>query len=418
MPMIKLLLFLLPLSLFAQSFLISNIPIPKTYIQDLDPYECNEACMQEFLDEGMIFSFLSHADKKLENKEQNEVRVISISVLNLGSNILSDNVRIAILLPYKKIGKYASSTTNALFAYLITKNRSFELKSYKIESESKEDIHLALAKIAKDGFEYVIAPLTLEGAQNIIASNNELNIYFPTINKNDVNTTSPYLIFGGIDYQAQSDLLLKEAVSPLVIFSDKSNTGHKLAIYEEKKFTTIDDLNTSHYTQAEKKVIKYYVSRRTTNLENYLDENTKIIDGSFFINTPIVKSGMIMSQLTLYDVNATNVLSTQINYDPLILSMTQYNDRKDMIVANSITEHNNVLIEANSLLGNDIVYDWINYTTTVGIDYFFSILTNDDRRYDIPLKEKQMLYKVELIQPSLSRFIKYVSSQDSSKDFQ
>jgi len=117
-----------------------------------------------------------------------------------------------------------------------------------------------------------------------------------------------------------------------------------------------------------------------------------------------------MSQLTLYDANATNVLSTQINYDPLLLSMTQYIDRKDMIVANSITENNNVLIETNSLLGNDIVYDWINYTTTVGIDYFFNKITNEDRAYDIIVEEEQMIYDIELLQPSRSRFIEYVSS--------
>ena len=117
-----------------------------------------------------------------------------------------------------------------------------------------------------------------------------------------------------------------------------------------------------------------------------------------------------MSQLTLYDTNATNVLSTQINYDPLLLSMTQYIDRKEMIVANSITLNNNVLIETNSLLGNDIVYDWINYTTTVGIDYFFHKITNENREYEITIEEDQMIYDIELLQPSLSRFIKYVSS--------
>ena len=120
-----------------------------------------------------------------------------------------------------------------------------------------------------------------------------------------------------------------------------------------------------------------------------------------------------MSQLTLYDANATNVLSTQINYDPLLLSMTQYNDRKDMIVANSITENNNVLIETNSLLGNDIVYDWINYTTTVGVDYFFNQITNEDREYEMIVEDAQMLYDIELLQPSLSRFVKYVSSVEN-----
>ena len=148
-----------PIVIFAQSYLISNIPLPKIYIQNLDPYPCNESCLQEYLDNDMIFSFLAHANTKLENTELDEARMMNISILNLGSYTISDKLRIALLLPYKIIGRYASSTTNASFAYMISKNHSFELKSYKIESQSIEDIQKALFKIQKDNFYYVIAPL-------------------------------------------------------------------------------------------------------------------------------------------------------------------------------------------------------------------------------------------------------------------
>ncbi len=424
------LFFIFPLSLFAQSFLISNIPLPKTYVQNLEPYECSDKCMQEFIDHGMIFSFLSYAQSKLENKELDEIRMMHIPIFNLSSSIVGDKLRIALLLPYKKIGRYASTTTNAAFAYLMAKNNAFELKSYKIESESIEDIDATLSKIEEDGFDYIIAPLTQDGFDAVAALDPKTYIYFPTIHKKDTSITSPYLFYGGIDYRAQSDLLLKEAVSPLVIFYDKSPIGKKLSLYEEEKFKTEDNVSESttdeesetnetyvydeesdkEILEPEKTVVKFSIPRRTTNLERQLKENEDIKKGSFFINTPIVKSGMIMSQLTLYDVNATNILSTQINYDPLLLSMTQYIDRKHMILANSITEHDNVLIETNSLLGNDIVYDWINYTTTVGVDYFFHMATNEDREYNIEMMDNQMLYPIELLKPSLSRFKKYYST--------
>ena len=158
-----------------------------------------------------------------------------------------------------------------------------------------------------------------------------------------------------------------------------------------------------------KKVIQYFVSRKTTNLQYYLKENKKIVDGSFFINTPIIKTGMILSQLTLYDTNATNVLSTQINYNPLLLSMTQYIDREKMIVANSIVKNNAVVIETNSLLGNDIVYDWINYTTTIGVDYFYSLITGEAREYDVNVSNQQMVYDIELLHPGRTKFSKYSS---------
>ncbi len=412
---------LLPVIGFAQSFLISSIPLPKTYIQNLDPYPCSENCMQEYIDNDMIFSFLAHATTKQENEDHNELRNMSISILNLGSSIINKKLKIALLLPYKKIGKYASSTTNASFAYLITKNQTFELKSYKIESESVENIAVALDSIQNDGFTHVIAPLTSTGADAVIQIDPEISIFFPTINKQDILSTSKNLYFGGIDYKAQSDLLIQEAVSPLVIFYDKSAIGKKLALYEDNKFKyeTLEDIDTKELKQVkikDRKTIKYSISRARTNLEKHLKENEDIQLASFFINTPIVKTSMIMSQLTLYDANATNVLSTQINYDPLILSMTQYNDRKDMIIANSITEHNNVLIETNSLLSNDIEYDWINYTTTVGMDYFFHLLTNTDREYNVELVDNQMIYPIELLKPSVSKFIKHISTIEEGNE--
>lgn len=426
----KTLLLLLPIYLFSQSFLISSIPLPKVYVQDLDPYKCDETCIQELIDNQRIFSFLAHAHKKLPNAQQDKVRVMHISILNLGMHTPGEGLRIAMLLPYKKIGKYASSTTNAAFAYLITKEHPFELKSYNINSEDVEDLQLALNAIKNDGFNYVIAPLTQQGADNLASLNPDVNIYFPTINKRDTNATSAYLFYGGIDYQAQSDLLIQEASSPLVIFYDKSKLGKKLALYEEDKFKYAllpigetlnrsflpqDDNNKLMYNQQimhkvrieDNQVIRYSISRRRTNLEPYLKDNEKIYNGSFFLNTPIVKSGMIMSQLTLYDVNATNILSTQINYDPLLLSMTQYSDRKQMIIANSITLNDDILTETNALLGNDIVYDWINYTTTIGIDYFYSLITNEKRNYQIPIVNNQIKYPIELKRPSLSRFVTY-----------
>ena len=395
-------LLLLPVLILAEGYLISDVPLPKTYIQNLDPYSCDEKCLQKYIDNGFIFSFLAHANSTLDNKKQNEIRLINISILNLGADIVTQKLRIALLLPYKKIGRYASSTTNASFSYLMAKNRFFELKSYKLNSENHKDIKKVLNQIKKDDFNYVIAPLTQKGADVIADINPDINIYFPTINKQDANTISPYLYYGGIDYRAQSNLLLKEATSPLVIFYDKSTIGKKLSSYEDLAFRNLDS-----GLSEDKKVIKFSIPKRTTNLKRQLNKRKSIQNGSFFINTPIIKSGMILSQLTLYDVNTTNILSTQVNYDPLILSMTQYTDRKKMLIANSITEPNSVLIETNLLLGNDIVYDWINYTTTVGVDYFFHLLTNEKREYNIELVDNQMKYQIEIIRPSVSKFLPY-----------
>ncbi len=395
----KIFLLLLPFSIFAKSYLLSDIPLPTIYIQNLDPYPCDTFCLREYLKKNMIFSFLAYADTKLENEEQEQMRMMHVSILNLGSTIKTEEIRIAMLLPYKTIGKYTASTTNAVFAYLIAKNRAFTLKSYKIESENIEDIQTGITQLQKDGFSYVIAPLTQKGADNVLALNPALSIYFPTIHKKESTIAPLSFYYGGIDYMAQSDLLLKQAVSPLVIFYDSSPIGAQLSQYEEEHFKQ----DATRYPR----VIKFSIPTRTTNLQSQLKNNTSIHSGSFFMNTPIVKTGMIMSQLTLYSTHPKNILSTQINYDPLLLSMTQYQDRKGMIVANSITEYNSFLTETNELLNNDIAYDWINYTTTVGIDYFYNLITKEAQAYPIKMQNNQMIYNIELLRPSFSRFVKF-----------
>ena len=402
--------------LVAKSSLISPIPLPKTYIQDLDPYSCDDTCLKQELENGMIFSFLSHSSGILNDKQLNDQRLINISLFNIGSPISNGKLKIALLLPYKIIGRYAASTTTSVFAYLLAKNRTFDIKSFNIDTENQDMIASTLNKIEKEGYLYVIAPLTKEGVNAVIAINPKLDIYFPTINKKDVNSTSPYLYFGGIDYQAQLNALLEQVSSPLVVFHDDSPLSYNLSQYAKNTFLGQDSNDTQQATQEISSVQsegvdvkEYKITNHSSNLKYILKDNQDIQHGSFLMNTPVIKTGMIMSQLTLYDVNSTNILSTQINYDPLILSMTQYQDRQNMIIANSVTLNNSIISETNALLSNDIVYNWINYATTIGVDYFFHLITNSKREYPLPIVDNHVVYPIQLVQPSYARFVRYLA---------
>ena len=164
--------------------------------------------------------------------------------------------------------------------------------------------------------------------------NPDLNIYFPTINRQDIAASSTSLFFGGIDYRAQIDALVSESTTPMVIFYDKSRLGQELHDYTKDRYMNPVELNVTteepsllgnpdeemvreDMQQEPKVTYSFDIEKHTSNLEKQLKENEKIQNASFVLNTPIVKSGMIMSQLTLYDTNVTNILSTQINYDPL-----------------------------------------------------------------------------------------------------
>lgn len=416
--MIKLFFYtiLFSITLFARSSQPSNIPLPEVSVQDLDPYPCDAKCQQNYLKKGLIFSYLAHQDADTQAKMLKTERISSILATTSEQKPQdkidelakqeqkreiqmhsSTKIRIALLLPHKTIGRYALSTTNASFAYLMDRGSPFELKSYKIENQSHGEIQKALDAIQADGFKYVIAPVTQAGEKIIAQINPELFIYFPTINKKDTQTSSANFYYGAIDYRAQIDMLLEEAQPKLVIFCDESEVGRQLCAYEEVAFKQTHGSN----------VTKYVIAQKVANLDKEIKNNSRLQGSSVFLNTPVVKSGMVMSQLTLFDAKVANILSAQANYNPLLLTMTQYRDRKEMIIANSITQNNDALIETNSVLENDIVYDWINYTTTIGVDYFAWMISGDTRTYTLPVQENQMIYPVVLLKPEASRFIPY-----------
>lgn len=306
-----------------------------------------------------------------------------------------EKLKIAIIIPSQVIGRYAGSTTSSVFAYMLSKNSSFEIKTFDTQTQDKESLSRALQEVQTQGFRYAIAVVTKDGAEKLISLNPQINIFIPTINKSEISTSSSHLYFGGIDYKAQADTLLQNASSPLVIFKDASPVTVTISDYAQNKF------HGKSYT---------FSMDKSTNLRKQL-KNSRFKNGSFLTNTPVVKTGMIISQMTLYNVKEKNILSTQINYDPLLLSMTQYNDRKNMIIANSITKDNSAITDANLLLGNDITYDWINYATTVGVDYFFSRITGEAREYPLAITNNQIIYPINLVQPSFSNFVNYKSGE-------
>jgi SRSO17 transposase len=426
----KHLLFLLLglISLQAQSFLVSAVPLPKTYVLDTEAEECNNTCLYELIENEQYFSFLARAKDKIDDPALNDILLIKTALFNVERIRQYTELKIAMLLPYKVIGRYAYSTTNAAFAYYLTKNRAFELKTYHVESEESNDLEKVLAQIEEENFHYVIAPLTLKGAHNVTSLDLPMHIYFPTIHKSDMNVSSEYTYFGGINYKRQLESLMPYSYTPLTVFYDKNNLGRKLTQVTEDEYRfafdqnrtkerilfydeegdlltqeAMDEQNLSF--EANPKFYSFAIAKRTSNLQSQLDENMKIQNGSFLLNTPVVKSAMVMSQLTLYDVNASNILSTQTNYNPELLLLTQPRDREKMYIANSINFHNNVIIESNALLRNNIVYDWINYATTIGADYFYHLITSAHREYPQEMVANQIEYPISIVKPTYSRFV-------------
>ena len=320
------------------------------------------------------------------------------AVLVPESSIKVDKVKVAMILPTKVIGRYAHSTSTAAFAYFLTRDHPLSLKTFSIEDESQQAITDVLEQIKAEGFHHVIAPMTHKGAEVIVAQEDELYVFFPTIHKDDMPTSKTNIFFGAIDYKAQLDKLMPLVTSPFVIMYGTSQHGKKLLSLTQKRYKA------SVAQHKQRKPITFGVAKNRSNVRDYFENNKKLDNATFILNTPLIKSSMILSQFSSYDMKVNRVLSTQINYDPLILSMTQKKDHSTLYVTNSITIYNDALVQANILLSNDIQYNWINYATTVGADFFYYMMTDSKRLYDLPLQGSQVIYPITIVTPDNGHF--------------
>ena len=236
---------------------------------------------------------------------------------------LNDSNKIALVFPSKIVGKYGQDTINTMISYMIHNNLNFELEVFDSKTQQLEDIKKTFALINKNSFSNIIILYTVDALENLFKINNldKFYIYFPLINKKDSNYYSSKFFYGGLNYKNQIDRLLN---------IDNIN---KSIFYTNNKLS----LKLNEYIKDSNKSINY-ITRFNTNSKSFKKKfSNKILDNtSLFLNTSIIDTSIILSQLRIYDRVLNKTLSTQLNYTPLLLSLTQYLDRENLIIANSI----------------------------------------------------------------------------------
>lgn len=299
-------------------------------------------------------------------------------------------IKIGVIFSSKVIGKYAQSTYNVALATLLSRKlEHYTIKRYDMPDESLSSITGALKEAERDGINGILSPLTANGAKNIVTLETKLPVFIPTIHKRDLPAAPENFIFGGIDYEKQIEALLPYMSDSIAIFYDNSNVGSQLNMITEKLFSARKKEN--------KKVISYLVDLKGDNIISHLSKPATFNKSSIITHIPVVKSSLLAAHLTFTGVKEKNILSTQINVDPTLLTLTQYQDRKNMILANSLIEFPSTIYETNALMNNDITVDWILYATSVGTDYLISQLTHTEREYSMRLLNSQVIYPVELL---------------------
>lgn len=300
-------------------------------------------------------------------------------------------LKIAILSSPKTIGKYTQSIYNASLATLIGRNAGeYVLQRYDMNDESSESIAQALIRIRQDGMNAILAPLTSGGTRNLLAVDNALPVFIPTVHHRDFPSSSENITFGAIDYESQIEALQPYMSDSIAIFYDSSSVGQQLKSSTETIFMSRNS--------AKKKVASFPVDIKGDKIVSHLSNPSAFNKKSIIMHIPVVKSSVLAAHLTFTGVKEKNILSTQINVDPTLLTLTQYNDRKNMILANSLVEFPPSIYETNDLFSSDIAFDWVLYASTVGIDYLASILTRSPREYTMRIVNDQVIYPIELLQ--------------------
>jgi hypothetical protein len=273
-------------------------------------------------------------------------------------------------------------------ASLLHYNIPFEFKVYDSKTESLEDLEKTLQKIEADQFREIIAPLTLNGANSIAQLHNSLEIYIPTVNQKDILHKNFFHFYGGIDYEKQIEALKPLIQKELYIFDQASTVSQAITNDSIKE---VQDIPITQIT-INKRVVKYKKLFENISFEN---------NSSVIINTQPIKTSLLLSQFIYQDVNLSAVLSTQLSYNPLILSLTQAKDLEHFYIANSLVNVDQDIEESNLLMGGDIKYDWINYATTRFVHHILSkridLMHPAESLFSLPIINHQIEYPIEVL---------------------
>lgn len=288
-----------------------------------------------------------------------------------------DSFKIAIVYPSSIVKKYANDSINTVIGYLLYKKAKYSIETFDSINQDVDNLEKIYEEIAKKDFNAIISLNTIT-SMPIISTFTYLDnkkIFFPLIHKDDLNYHPENFIFGAISY--------KDQIQKLQTFSN----GKNATIYEESYIG--NKLNKIYISAVEnieiQKSIKY-----NSNKFKKIVKDPALNESTLILNTPIIKTSILLSQLRAFDIKPTLVLSTQLNYNPILVSLTQFDDRVNFILCNSIDEINSILEDNLSTLNVDVRYNWVNYSVLVGINYLYEGKENSE--VITKIEDNQVLY--------------------------
>lgn len=372
-----------------------NVDPPEENYPNLSTRTCDENCLFKLLEAKLYLSFLSEFVESNNELLSRIYEKLSSSITDFDQTVVSSDqkkiqadtsspTQLAIIIPEKTLKSYSNVIINSSFAYLVRQKAKVKVKVFLIGTEEGEKLQEVLKQIEAQGYEYAIAGLTSKGASMLSHYRGNLKIFIPTLNKSAVSVENENVYFGGIDYNAQIAKLLEHSNSNIAVFSDGSDLA--------------SNLNSKILKQREQARV-YRIEGEKLDFQRLFRSYGGLRGASIFLNTPLIKTAFVSSQLRVHNIYPFILLSTQINYNPTFLSLTQANDRKNFLIANSIDKNDENLNYLNEIFNQSLDYNWIAYTTSVGIDYFYTkfLNTQSDKIFKEELQNSQFTYRVRLM---------------------
>lgn len=289
---------------------------------------------------------------------QADEETVAQQSININIDETRANVKLAFVYPSTLVSKYAKSSLSTISGYLSYKQANYNLIVVDSKNENYENINNAFSKLKEEGVTKVIAlftPNALNNLNKIVTD--DFKVYLPLIEKKDSLENNDNLIFGSISYDDQ--------LKKLSYYSNGKNS----TFYQETYLGT--KLKNSYDFVIGNSNLRKEISNDEKNFKNIVNDS-RLRNSSLFLNTDLVKSSLILSQMTVYEINPNTILATQILFDPMLMVLTQERDRQNLIIANSIGDVDSKLKDEIATVGGNITFEWVDYSTLVGTNYLFS----------------------------------------------
>jgi hypothetical protein len=344
---------------------------------------------------------------KVVNKIEPIVEDLNTSIIE--EEFIEKNTDIALIYSSSSIKNYALEASNVVMLnYLNNNTHKYKLYVYDMDKEDNESIHNAFNYLNENNVSNALFYLRPDNTHKIFDYENldDFNVYLPLAKKESYDNNNTLivhnnLVYGGIDYVKQFDLLKTYSQSDIVEIYDASSIGMKLH----------NDLMLSHQKdilkngESAKKIKSIMIKSKNEDYKEFLTRNNHLENKSVILNTSIVRSSIIMSQITANDVNVTELLSTQVNYSESIFKLTQEKDTEKLVIVNSISKLQPQTEDLNLLFNNNILYNWVNISTLKGLEYLENRKIFTD---DLFIKNNQVVYPLELIKINKFGFLREI----------